>query len=123
MKKLKNIILQTKLCSVYYAIVESHLRYANEIWGRLPKAKLDTLQRLQDRARTIIENARLNYSWLCDWLSIENIIRFDRSLIVYKIINKLSPENLLGKFQQRFSQSNYATRYVKKSYQYSTVKI
>ena len=37
LKKLKNMIPQAKLCSVYYAIVESHLRYANEVWGSLPK--------------------------------------------------------------------------------------
>ena len=56
--------------------------------------------------------------------------------MAYKIINKLSPENIWGIFQQRSSQSNYATRHckdlqiprvstehVKKSYQYSTVKI
>ena len=130
------MIPQTKLCSVYYAIVKSHLRYANEVWGSLPKTKLDTLQRLQDRARAIIENARLKDNWSCDWLSVENIIRFDRSVMVYKISNKLSPENLWGKCQQRSSQCNYATRYckdlqiprpntehAKKSYQYSTVAI
>ena len=98
LKKLKNIIPQTKLFSVYYAIIESHLRYANEIWGSLPKTKLDALQPLQDRARTIIENARLKDNWSCDWLSIENIIRFDRSVMAYKII-KLSPEYLWDKFQ------------------------
>ena len=64
LKKIKNIIPQTKQCNVYYAIVESDLRYANEIWGSLPKTKLDALQRLKDRSRTIIENARLkdNYN-------------------------------------------------------------
>ena len=54
----------------------------------------------------------------------------------YKTINILSPENLWGKFQQRSSQSNYATRHCKdlqfprlntehgkKSYPYSTVDI
>ena len=74
LKKLKNIIPQSKLCNAYYAIVESHLRYANEIWGSLPKTKLDILQRLQDRARSIVENARYKDNWSCDWLSVENII-------------------------------------------------
>ena len=136
LKMLKNIFPQTKLCHVYYAIIESHLRYANEIWGSLPKTTLDALQRLQGKARAIIENARLKDNWSCDWLSIENIIRFDRSVMAYKTVNKLSPENLWGKFQQRSSQSNYATRHckdlqfprlntehAKKSYQCSTVKI
>ena len=136
LEKLKSIIPQTKLCIVYYAIVESHLRYANDIWGSLPKTKLDALQSLQERAQTIIDNARLKENWSCDWLSIENIIRVDRSVMAYKMIKKLSLENLWGKFQQRPSPSIYATRHcknlklsriniehAKKSYQYSTVKI
>ena len=84
----------------------------------------------------IIEKARLKDNWSCDWLSVENIIQFDRAVIAYKIINKLSPENLWGKFQERSSQCNYArrsckdlqiprlnTEHAKKSYQHSTVTI
>ena len=92
LKKLKNIILQRKLFSVYYASVESHLRYANEIWGSFPKTKLNTLQRLQDRARSIAENARYKDNWSCDWLSVENIIRFDRWVMTYKKRNEVCPE-------------------------------
>ena len=36
LKKLKNILPQSKLYSVYYAIVESHLCYADVILGSLP---------------------------------------------------------------------------------------
>ena len=110
LKKSTNIIPQRKLCSVYYAIVESHLRYSNEIWGSLPKTKLDILQHLQDRARSMMENVRYKDNWSCDWLSVENIIRFDRSVMTYRIRNTLSSESLWDKFQQRSSQSNYATR-------------
>ena len=136
LKKLKNIIPQNNLCSVYYAIVESHLRYANEIWGSLPKMKLDTLQRSQDRVRSIVENARYKDNWSCDWLNFKNIIRFDRSVMTYKIRNKLSPESLWDKFRQRSLQSNYATRncrdlqiprlsteHAKNSYRYSAIKV
>ena len=59
LKKLKNFIPQSQLDHVYRAVIESHLRYANVIWGSLPKSKLNTLQRLQDRARSIIGKARL----------------------------------------------------------------
>ena len=45
LKKL-NIIPQAKMYSVYYAIVESHLRYANESWSSLLKTKRDALQHL-----------------------------------------------------------------------------
>ena len=74
--------------------MESHLRYANVIWGGLSKTKLDTLQRLHDRAHSIIENARIKDEWSANWLSVENLIRFDRSVMAYKILNKLSPESL-----------------------------
>ena len=58
LRKLKNLIPQSQLDHVYRALVESHLQNANVIWGSLPKSKLNTLQRLQDRARSIIDNAR-----------------------------------------------------------------
>ena len=32
-KGLKNVIPQSQLCNVYYALIESHLRYAEVIWG------------------------------------------------------------------------------------------
>ena len=37
---------QSQLCSVYYALVESHLRYGDVIWGSLCKTKLAALERL-----------------------------------------------------------------------------
>ena len=59
LKKLKNILPQSKLCSVYQALVESHIRYADVVWGNLPKTKLHTLQLFQDRALSIIKNAKI----------------------------------------------------------------
>ena len=57
LKKLQNLLSQFQLDHVYRALVESHLRYAIVIWGSLPKAEVNTLQRLQDRARSIIDKA------------------------------------------------------------------
>ena len=39
--------------------MESQLRYADVIWDSLSKTKLAGLQRLQDRACSIISNARI----------------------------------------------------------------
>ena len=85
--------------------------------------------------RSIVKNARYKDNWSCDWLSVENIIRFDRSVMTCKIRNKLSPESLWDKCEQRSSQSSYATRncsdlqiprlnseHAKNSYRYSAVK-
>ena len=83
-----------------------------------------------------MENARYKDNWSCDWLSVENIIRFDRLVMTYKIRNKLSPESLWDKSQQRSSQPDYATRnrrdlqiprlnteHAKKSYRYSAIRV
>ena len=110
LKKLKNILPQSKLCCVYYAIVESHLRYADVIWGSLPVRKIETLQRLQNRAHLIIKTARVKDNWSCNWLNISNLISFDRLVMTYKIINRLSPESLWDKFELRSVHSKYETR-------------
>ena len=94
LKKLKNLIPQSQLDHVYRALVESHLRYANVIWGSLLKTKLNTLKRLQDRARSIIDNARQKNGWSHNWLTVEQLIKFDRSVMTYKIINRQCPESL-----------------------------
>ena len=39
LRNLKNILPQSKLCSVYYASVESHFRYADVIWGNVSSEK------------------------------------------------------------------------------------
>ena len=48
---------------VYYTLVESHLRYADDIWSSLSKAELAALQRLQVRVCSIIANARIKDNW------------------------------------------------------------
>ena len=110
LKKLKNILSQSKLSSVYYAIVESHLRYADVIWRSLPARKIETLQRLQNRAQLIIETARVEDNWSCDWLNVSNLISFDRLVMTYKIIIKLSPEIFWDKFELRSVHSKYERR-------------
>ena len=43
-------------------------------------------------------------------LNIETLIRFDRSLMVYEIVNKLCPERLWDMYEQRCNLSSYNTR-------------
>ena len=111
------------------------LCYADVIWGSLSKTKLDTLQRLHNRANAIIRNAHIKDEWSANWLSVESLVRFDRSVMAYKILNKLSPESLWDKYQYRSAYSNYETRnckdlqiprlkteHAKKGFYYSALK-
>ena len=79
---------------VYYALVENHLRYANVVWGSLSDAKMEALQRLQNRAFDIIDSSRFKDSWERRSLNVNQLVNFDRSLLTYKIVNNLCPEIL-----------------------------
>ena len=80
------IVPQSQLVNIYHALVESHLRYANVVWGSLSNTKLEALQRLQNRAHSIIERAKIKDQWSGDWLTVEQLINFDRSVMTYKMI-------------------------------------
>ena len=90
--------------------MESHLRYADVIWGSLSAREIETLQRLQNRAQLITETARVKDNWSCDWLNVSNLISFDRLVMTSKIMNKLSPGSLWDKFELRSVHSKYETR-------------
>ena len=109
LKKLKNLVLQKQLVdNVYRALIESHLRYANVIWGSIPSSKIKILQNLQDRA--IIQKARIKDDCSYNWLCVENLIQFDRSTITHKIMNRMCPDNLWDKFPQMSLLSKYNAR-------------
>ena len=96
-----------------YALIESHLRYADVIWSNLSKTKLAALQHLQDLAYSIISNARIKDSWSTSWLNVENLFCYDRNVLTHKIMNRLYPESLWDKFQPRSFHSTYNTRHCK----------
>ena len=72
LKRLTIILPQSQLSIVYYALVESQLRYVDVIWGSLSRTKLAALQRLQTRALKIIRNAKVKDTWSCPRMKVEN---------------------------------------------------
>ena len=50
---------------IYLVTSFSYLRYRNEIWGSLSDTKLDQLQHLQDRARTLIAKTHIQRTGGC----------------------------------------------------------
>ena len=78
--------------------------------GKIVKHKARSSSALQNRARTLIEGSRLKNRWSCNWLSVSNLIKLDRVVMIYKIINGLCPDNLKGGLVTRFQISDYSTR-------------
>ena len=107
---LKDILSQSKLAAVYQALIESHLRHGNIIWGCISDSKLDTLHKLQSRAKKLIENGNYKAGWVCDWLPFKKLIKCDRLVMKHKILNGKCPENLQDNFAKRPQISSYSTR-------------
>ena len=72
----------SKITQITYAILRSDLPLA--------------LQRLQNRAQSIIERAKIKDQWSGDWLTLEQLINFDRSVMTYKMMNKICPLGYTG---------------------------
>ena len=110
MKKLRGILPQSMLFQVYKALVVSHLRYADVVWGSLSEIKITALQRLQNRAFEIIQGSKIKDSLIRPTFSIDQMFQFNRSVLMYKMINKICPESVHDKFAERSSISKYDTR-------------
>ena len=95
---------------MYQALVESHLKYANVIWGALSDTKISTLQKYQNRALDLIESSKVKDAWNKNLMNTSQLITFDRTVITYKIVNQLCPEGLQSKFIERSVISKYNTR-------------
>ena len=120
---------------MYKALFENHLRYSDIVWNALSNIKLSKLQRLQIRARKLIENAKYKDEWNCKWLNAKFISSFDHGAMTFKILHGLYPDNHRHKFAESYMISVYATRnhrdlhipearleYAKRSFYFSDAK-
>ena len=94
LQRLKDILPESKLAAVYWALTENHLRYGNMIWGCISDAKLDNMQKLQSGAEKLIESRKHKEGWVCDWLSVKKLIKYDRLVMAHKVLNGKCPENV-----------------------------
>jgi len=62
----------------------------------------------------MIHTSRIKDDWRPKFLSVKKIITFDHAIMVYKIFNKLCPENLWNKVTLRSHHSRYNTRFCRK---------
>jgi len=110
-------------------------QHVDIIWGSLSNTTIESLQHLQDRAVSMIHTCRIEGSWRPKFLVVEQLITFDRVVMVYKIFNKLCPQKLWNKYYQWSYYSRYNTRfcknfqipkynleYAKKGFSYSALK-
>ena len=63
--------------------------------------QIKSVQRLQVRARTLIERSNVKDGWAWNWLFVSNLVKNDKAVMAYKIVNNLCLNSLQGKFTSR----------------------
>ena len=98
------------LAKMYRGLVEPHFSYCCSVWGNCSKPKIDSLQRVQNRAARIVMNSGHDASTApliqsLGWSTISNLIHKETATLIYKSLNDLAPGYMRNLFA-RCSESN-----------------
>lgn len=101
---------------IYNTIIAPHIDYCSSILYLSTPSHIERLQRLQNRGMRIIlnENWRTKTKSLIgqlDWLTVDQKIKYDVLVFIYKIRNNLLPPYLINCFQSDDGRA-YLTRSV-----------
>ena len=141
-KKIKPIVPTSNLLSLYQSIVEPYLDYCSVVWDDISDQLTDKLQKLQNRAARVITGAdyRTPSSVLLNkngWSSLKEKRNKQKALMMFKIMNGMTPaylEDILTRnigrsvYNLRISRRNLAlpavkTDYYRNSFAYTGAKI
>ena len=103
LKYARKFLPQNTLSKMYRGIVEPHFRYCCSVWGCCGATKLQTLQKLQNRAARIVTKSKFNTRAMAlihnlNWPTISEIFRSETATNMYKSLNGLVPEYLSNLF-------------------------
>ena len=105
LKYAKQFVQEETLRNMYLSIVEPHLSYCCSVWGCCGDTKLNTLQKLQNRAARIVTSSPFDSSAApllqrLGWLSVDRLVHRETSTMVYKSLIGLAPDNLCQTFSR-----------------------
>ena len=98
-KHAKKFLPSGDLQKMYRGIVEPHFSYCCSVWGCCSETKLNSLQKIQNRAARITTNSPYDASAApllqnLGWPSIKDLIRKETATLTYKALNSLAPQYL-----------------------------
>ena len=113
LKRIRHLVPQTTLRSIYHALLQPHFDYCNVVWGNCGITLHDKLQKLQNRAARVLtfSNFDANASELLKILGWKNLVSQQQialATMVYKCLQGLAPGYLCSKFTNR--ESVYSLR-------------
>ena len=97
--------------TLYTGIVEPHLRYCCSVWGCAGSTEINRLQKLQNCAARIITNSSFDAPSRpliegLGWKTIEELISYESTIMVFKSVNELAPRYLCNLFT-KISQCSF----------------
>ena len=100
---------------VYYALFSSHMSYGCQIWGMSPNAQ--RIIRLQKSAVRILTFSNFNSHTKPIFrdlkiLSLPDLIFLSNIILIYQILNDISPIDICNIFNLHYQSSNHLTRSV-----------
>ena len=110
LKYSRKFLPQNTLSKMYSGIVEPHFRFCCSVWGCCGVTKLQTLQKLQNRAARIVTKSNFDTPSIdliqsLNWPTVSDIIRGETATTVYKSLNGLVPEYLSSLFEKRSTRN------------------
>ena len=126
------------LRSIFMSLIRLHFDYCNSVWGCCGKTLASKLQKLQNRAARTLTYSNYeanadNFIQKLGWIKLDSQRTMHKAVMVFKLLNGLTPHYLSSKFVDRCSVSNYSlkdtegtlaipqphTNYTKDSFSYS----
>ena len=126
-KKIKPFVPTSNLLSVYQSIVEPYLDYCSVVWDDISDQLTDKLQKLQNRAARVITGAdyRTPSSVLLNklgWSSLKEKRNKQKALMMFKIMNGMTPAYLEDIFTRNIGRSVYNLRISRRNVALPAVK-
>ena len=121
LKYCKNFASMETLKDIYRSIVEPYLNYYCSVWGCSGITRIESLQKLQNRAARIVTSSSYDAPFEplrkdLGWLSVKEMIVKETSTMMHKSLNDLAPKYLSDLFvslsdfhilELRNTKSNY----------------
>ena len=105
-KRVRHLVPQTTLKSIYQALIQPHFDYCNSVWGNCGSTLQDKLQKLQNRAARVLtfSNYDTNSGHLFNilgWKKLKCQQQLQRATMAYRSLHGLAPNYLSSRFEKR----------------------
>ena len=99
LKYAKQFVHESTFRNMYLSIAEPNLSYCCSVWGCCCDAKVDTLQKLQNRTARTVKNSQFDSPAApllqrLGWLFVDRLVHRETSSMVHKSFTGLAPDNL-----------------------------